>query len=84
VVAARSGGITDIVEAGVNGYLFDPNDENGAIAATQTLLDQHERREHIRHQARLEAERWSWAAATRQLQSYYRQILSSMSLPHAA
>ena len=29
VVAARSGGIPDIVEDGVNGYLFDPTDESG-------------------------------------------------------
>ncbi|MEP0886512.1 glycosyltransferase family 1 protein, partial [Trichocoleus sp. ST-U3] len=34
VVAARSGGIPDIVTDGVNGYLFDPADEEGAIKAT--------------------------------------------------
>ncbi|HEY9807045.1 MAG TPA: glycosyltransferase family 1 protein, partial [Candidatus Obscuribacterales bacterium] len=31
VVAARSGGIPDIVTDGVNGYLFNPTDEKGAI-----------------------------------------------------
>nr|WP_290227186.1 glycosyltransferase [Trichocoleus desertorum] len=84
VVAARSGGIPDIVTDGVNGYLFDPTDEQGAIAATQTLLNQVEQRETLRHNARLEAERWGWAAATRQLQGYYRAVLNSQVLPSAA
>ncbi|HEY9747240.1 MAG TPA: glycosyltransferase family 1 protein [Allocoleopsis sp.] len=84
VVAARSGGIPDIVTNGVNGYLFDPTDEKGAIAATQALLNQVEERETLRHNARLEAERWGWAAATRQLQGYYRAVLNSQVLPSAA
>ncbi len=74
VVAARSGGIPDIVEDGVNGYLFDPIDEKGAIVATQHLLSQPQAREALRQNARLEAERWSWSAATRQLQNYYGSV----------
>ena len=84
VVAARSGGIPDIVEDGVNGYLFDPTDDWGAIAATQRLLSSQEEREILRRNARLEAERWSWSAATRQLQSYYRRVVASQSLSTAA
>lgn len=76
VVAARSGGIPDIVEDGINGYLFDPTDENGAIAATQALLSQTEAREVLRQNARYEAERWSWAAATKQLQNYYENVVA--------
>ncbi|MBD2103325.1 glycosyltransferase [Leptolyngbya sp. FACHB-261] len=75
VVAARSGGIPDIVEDGVNGYLFDPTDERGAITATQSLLSQTEQREQLRLQARQEAEKWSWSAATRQLQHYYQRTV---------
>lgn len=74
VVAASSGGIPDIVTSGVNGYLFDPEDEQGAIAATQRLLQQQQERENIRKNARLEAERWGWAAATRQLTQFYRAV----------
>ncbi|MBW4520951.1 MAG: glycosyltransferase family 1 protein [Scytolyngbya sp. HA4215-MV1] len=84
VVAARSGGIPDIVEDGVNGYLFDPKDERGAIVATQRLLAQPEERETLRHNARREAERWGWAAATRQLQNYYQNILATRSFSRAA
>ena len=76
VVAANSGGIVDIVTSGVNGYLFDPEDERGALAATQRLLEQKQEREIIRKNARLEAQKWGWAAATRQLQSYYTAVKS--------
>ncbi|NJK30037.1 MAG: glycosyltransferase, partial [Acaryochloris sp. SU_5_25] len=81
VVAARSGGITDIVEDGANGYLFDPKDDQDFIQATQRLLDHPEEREAIRHSARLEAERWGWAAATQQLQGYYQSVLGQQPTP---
>jgi glycosyltransferase involved in cell wall biosynthesis len=76
VVAAASGGIPDIVQDGVNGYLFDPMNELGAIAATQRLLSQSEERETLRRNARAEAERWSWSAATQQLTQYYQGVLA--------
>ncbi|MBD2015821.1 glycosyltransferase [Microcoleus sp. FACHB-53] len=84
VVAARSGGIPDIVTDGVNGYLFNPADEQGAITATQRLLERQEERETLRQNARAEAERWGWAAATRQLQNYYRAVVVSQSMSSAA
>lgn len=83
VIAANAGGIPDIVTDGVNGHLFDPTDEQGAIAATQKLLDQPEARSTLRQNARSEAERWGWAAATKQLQRYYQSVLAR-SLPSAA
>lgn len=77
VVAARAGGIPDIVTDGVNGYLFDPADPTGEVAATQRLLGDPAGRAALRQAARAEAERWGWAAATRQLQGYYQQVISS-------
>ena len=77
VVAARSGGIPDIVTDGVNGYLFEPDEPDGAIAATKSLLEATQIREQLRRNARAEAEQWGWAAATKQLQSYYRQVLNA-------
>ncbi|MEM9923133.1 MAG: glycosyltransferase family 1 protein [Cyanobacteria bacterium P01_D01_bin.50] len=78
VVAARSGGIPDIVTDGVNGYLFEPkSDDAGAIAATLRLLEEKQEREVIRQNARQEAERWGWVAATRQLQSFYEGVVYS-------
>jgi len=84
VVAARSGGIPDIVTDGVNGYLFDPADERGAITATIRLLENAEERHRLRQNARQEAERWGWSAATRQLQAYYHSILAEQSYSEAA
>lgn len=75
VVAANSGGIPDIVTPGENGYLFEPQDEMGAIKATKQLLANSEHRSQLRHQARCEAERWSWSAATAQLVRYYETVL---------
>ncbi|MBW4596031.1 MAG: glycosyltransferase family 1 protein [Brasilonema angustatum HA4187-MV1] len=84
VVAARSGGIPDIVTDGVNGYLFEPEqDVQSAIDATQRLLQQQQERETIRQSARQEAERWGWGAATRQLESYYQKVIYS-ELPKVA
>lgn len=84
VVAARSGGITDIVDDGVNGYLFDPKDDDGAIKATQKLLAQTDEREKLRQNARQEAERWGWAAATKQLENFYHSVLESKTGLNAA
>ena len=84
VVAANSGGIPDIVTDGINGYLFDPTDEKGAITATQKLLAHSEERETLRKNARAEAERWGWSAATQQLRNYYQKIISAYSIPSAA
>lgn len=84
VVAARSGGIPDIVTDGVNGYLFEPNDSQGAIAATIRLLNANNDKEKLRQNARLEAEKWGWKAATRQLQNFYQEVVSSNSLSNAA
>ncbi|PSO47826.1 MAG: glycosyl transferase [Cyanobacteria bacterium SW_9_44_58] len=80
VVAARSGGIPDIVIDGVNGYLFDPKDPQGAVSAAQRLLQAQSERELLREKARQEAECWGWPAATQQLRDYYQQVLSKQSL----
>jgi glycosyltransferase involved in cell wall biosynthesis len=84
VVAANSGGIPDIVTDEVNGYLFDPRDENGLISATKRLLTAKAEREELRQNARLEAEKWGWQAATQQLLNYYQQVLKNNSVAFAA
>lgn len=84
VIAANAGGIPDIVTDGVNGYLFDPGDDQGAIAATRRLLDHPQERETLRANARQEAERWGWAAATCQLQGFYGAVLGARSFASAA
>ncbi|MDB9526459.1 glycosyltransferase family 1 protein [Oscillatoria sp. CS-180] len=84
VVAADAGGIPDIVTDGENGYLFDPKDDYGAIAAAQRLFNRGAERELMRRNARIEAEKWGWNAATQQLQQFYSRILDVDSMPSAA
>lgn len=52
--------------------------------ATQRLLANQEERETLRLNARQEAERWGWSAATQQLQQFYAQVLAAASLVPAA
>ncbi|AFY70261.1 glycosyl transferase group 1 [Thalassoporum mexicanum PCC 7367] len=76
VVAANSGGIPDIVTNGLNGYMFDPIAEDGLLTATQQLLDCSPAiADDLKHNARLEAEKWGWEAATSQLQNYYDKVI---------
>ena len=77
VIAADAGGIPDIVTNGVNGFMFDPMDEQGAIVATQKLLGMKAERELLRQNARVEAERWGWEGATRQLERFYIDVLNA-------
>jgi glycosyltransferase involved in cell wall biosynthesis len=74
VVAANSGGIPDIVTDNVNGYLFDPEDADGLVKATQRLFQNPQ--ELLRHHARQEAEKWGWTTATQQLQYYYDLVIN--------
>jgi glycosyltransferase involved in cell wall biosynthesis len=84
VIAANAGGIPDIVTNGINGFMFDPADEQGAIVATQKLLGMKAERELLRHNARVEAERWGWEASTRQLERFYISVLSAGGMAIAA
>jgi glycosyltransferase involved in cell wall biosynthesis len=80
VIAANSGGIPDIVTNGVNGFMFDPTDEQGAIVATQQLFSNAADRATLRQNARAEAERWSWSAATTQLAGFYQQVIGKVAV----
>ena len=75
VVAAAEGGILDIIEDGVTGCLFDPLAPSSAIAAVRRLLSDDAYRENMRRRARVAVEPWGWAAATRQLEGFYRHLL---------
>ena len=52
--------------------------------ATKRILAATEEREQLRSNARQEAEKWGWAAATRQLKRYYESVLDQDVLPRVA
>jgi glycosyltransferase involved in cell wall biosynthesis len=70
VVGANSGGIPNIVQDGVTGLLFNP-DEPGALArAVQRAVSDPDMPE-FRERAQAQAQQWSWQNSTRQLKQYY-------------
>ena len=88
VVGANKGGIPDIITDGINGCLYDPDEENdGAeslIKATKKLLGNENERKVMRNAARVEAENWGWPSATNQLKEFYKKILTKKAKDIAA
>lgn len=80
VVGANRGGIPDIVSDGINGCLYEPDQEGSLAAAVQRLLGDASQRAELRNNAREEAERWGWAGATEQLRGYYQRLLAKPDL----
>ena len=48
------------------------------IEATKKILENEEKREVMRKEARNEAEKWNWNQATLQLQNYYSDTLKEV------
>ncbi|KAL3536494.1 hypothetical protein ACH5RR_004955 [Cinchona calisaya] len=72
VVAARAGGIPDIIpddEQGKIGYLFNPGDVDDCLSKLKPLLHNVELRKTIGKAARLEMEKYDWRTATRKIRN---------------
>ena len=76
VVAARAGGVPDLVDPGASGFLYEPDDVGGAIAAVGSLLERTALRAFVAQQARRRAEAASWERETRRLVVAYRKALA--------
>lgn len=75
VIAARSGGVTDIIRHGFNGFLFPPGDDEAAAGWVRHVISDPIARELVRLAGRREAERWTWAAATADLRAWYARAI---------
>ncbi|KAM7258094.1 hypothetical protein ACFE04_013835 [Oxalis oulophora] len=67
VVAARAGGITDIIPSeheGKTGFCFNPGNVDDCLLKLEPLLKNRELREEIGKAAREEMEKYDWRAAT--------------------
>ncbi|HEY1420036.1 MAG TPA: glycosyltransferase [Candidatus Dormibacteraeota bacterium] len=84
VVAADTGGTTDLVEHGLTGLLFPPGDAAAAAGAVRRLLDDRVTRELVRVAGRAQAERWTWKAAAQDLRRWYRRAIDRLGQPKAA
>jgi glycosyltransferase involved in cell wall biosynthesis len=75
VVAARAGGIPDLIDHGENGHLYDPDDTGDATLAIAMLLARPSLHRFIGQQARKRAESSSWQSETRRLVLEYRKAI---------
>ena len=73
VIGADAGGIPDVVQHGVNGFLFDPKDGEDLPRTARRVLAEPALCQVIRSKAREQSEQWSWEAATLQLVRFYEE-----------
>ena len=79
VVAARAGGIPDIIDKdGETGFLFKPGDVRDFSEKVRNFLDDDSLREKVGRAGRAEVERWGWGAATEKLRD--EQYASAMKI----
>ncbi|HEY1421057.1 MAG TPA: glycosyltransferase family 1 protein [Candidatus Dormibacteraeota bacterium] len=75
VVAARAGGVSDIVRDGQDGILFDPSDIHALPEAAARLARPSAQRQLMRWSGRMRAEGWSWDSAVDDLRANYREAI---------
>ena len=75
VVAARAGGIPDLVRHEETGVLYHPAHPEHAVWELRNLLAHPGQRRFYGRLGRKEAERWSWKAETRRLVDAYRKAI---------
>ena len=75
VLAARAGGTTDLIEHGVNGWLYDPENAMTMVEGLRELLNQKELRKRLGLAARARAEQQSWEKETESLLEVYRKTV---------
>ncbi len=71
VVAARAGGIPDVIRDGDTGLLFEAGNPAAMLERVKELLANPQTRSEMAGRARLDMEKWSWRAATEKLVDYY-------------
>jgi N-acetyl-alpha-D-glucosaminyl L-malate synthase BshA len=82
VVASRVGGIPEVVQDGVNGFLHAPEDIGGMAASAITLLsDEVLHRQFSEAASRLATERFCDSRIVPQYEAYYREILTQPRTP---
>lgn len=78
VVATRVGQISEIIQDGVNGCLFDPEQSEELIQKVQTLIDSAALRRRLGEQARRDVEQtWNWRSQAKKMIEIFENILAS-------
>ena len=77
VVAARVGGVGDIVAEGVNGYTFESGDTASLLAGLRKIASNRENMRWMGRQARAYAEGQSWEAIMDELIELYAGLIDA-------
>jgi N-acetyl-alpha-D-glucosaminyl L-malate synthase BshA len=80
VVASRVGGLPEVIEHGVTGFLFPPDDTSSMAQAVMSLLDDRSARQRIARAARASVvERFCDGAIVPQYEAFYASLLGRSS-----
>jgi glycosyltransferase involved in cell wall biosynthesis len=74
VVAARVGGVGDVIQEGVNGYTFETGDTAGLVAGVRQTLTTEAHRRALSHAARAFAETQTWPAMMDEVIDHYTRL----------
>jgi N-acetyl-alpha-D-glucosaminyl L-malate synthase BshA len=84
VVASNTGGLTEVVEHGVDGYLHEPRDVAAAAEYALNILSQSDRGRAMGQTARINARKKYCANDVIPLyEAYYRQVIGAVATTHA-
>ncbi len=75
VVAARVGGVSEVVREGITGYTFASGDSSGLLQGIQAISQDREHMRRMGQQARAYAETQSWGTIMDELIAVYDRIL---------
>jgi glycosyltransferase involved in cell wall biosynthesis len=81
VIAARSGGLPELVQDGKNGLLVDQGDVEGLYLAMRQLLLDRERRQRLGEEAQRTARAFPWEHTVDRLERIYDDALARKSRP---
>jgi glycosyltransferase involved in cell wall biosynthesis len=77
IIASRVGGFNEIVEDGVNGYLFSPDDAVGMQSGLRSLLSDRKRLYEVRQQSRHLASRFDLQRIIGSYADAYREVINN-------
>jgi glycosyltransferase involved in cell wall biosynthesis len=77
VVAARTGGIPEVIEHGTNGLLFDPGDSHDLAAQLRRMLNPIDRRRFATRAVETQTRRFSAQQMIAATEALYRRLLAA-------
>ena len=75
VVAPRSGGVVDLVEDGVTGYLYPPEDSRGLLKCVKDLIGNLDKAKQMGEAGQKKAEQYAWEATLGPLLDLYEDVI---------